>query len=67
MTPAEILALPAVCPAQETICAVFGIKPSTYFALQSAGKLPVDTFTVGRLRRVRRADLLAACGIPDAA
>lgn len=67
LTPDEIRALPAITPAQETICAVFGIGPSTYFDLLRRGKLPVETFHVGRLRKVRRADILDACGIKEAA
>jgi hypothetical protein len=62
LTPEEIRALPAVCPAQATVCAVWGISPAMFFKLLGADELPVPTFTVGRSRKVYRADILRAIG-----
>ncbi|MFJ1581751.1 hypothetical protein ACIOC1_00240 [Streptomyces sp. NPDC088197] len=58
----EIRALPAVCPAQDTVCAVWGISTATFFRLLGEDGLPVPTFTIGRSRRVYRADILRAIG-----
>jgi hypothetical protein len=58
----EIRALPAVCPAQTTVCAVWGLSPATYFRHLAEGDLPVPTFSVGRSRKVYRSDILRAIG-----
>jgi hypothetical protein len=62
LTPAEINNLPAVCPAQPTICAVWEISPATYYRLLAEDALPVPTFTVGRSRKVLRSAILRAIG-----
>lgn len=62
LTPEEIRALPAVSPAQPAICAVWGISPATYYRLLAEDALPVPTFTVGRSRKVYRAEILRAIG-----
>lgn len=62
LTPAEINDLPAVCPAQPTICAVWEISPATYFRLLAEDALPVPTFTIGRSRKVYRSAILRAIG-----
>ena len=62
LTLPQIEALPAVAPAQPTICAVWGIAPSMYFKLLAADQLPVETFTIGRNRKVLRASILRAIG-----
>lgn len=66
MTPEEIRALPAVTPAQPTVCAVWGISPATYYRLLAERRLPVPTFTVGRSRKVSRADILRALQLTEA-
>jgi hypothetical protein len=66
LTPDEIRTLPAVLPAQPTICAVWGISPATYYRLLAESDLPVPTFTVGRRRKVNRADVLRALQLADA-
>ncbi|MEC3995076.1 DNA-binding protein [Actinacidiphila sp. DG2A-62] len=66
LTPEEIRALPAVLPAERTICAVWGISPATYYRLLAEKDLPVPTFTVGRSRKVNRADVLRALQLADA-
>ncbi|MCZ4099873.1 hypothetical protein [Streptomyces sp. H39-C1] len=65
LTPAEIYSLPAMCPAQTTICDVTGIGASMYFELLAAGDLPIPTTKLGRLRFVKRADILRFCGLPE--
>lgn len=65
LTVEEIYALPAMCPAQATICNVTGIGASMYFELLAAGDLPVPTTKIGRLRFVKRADILRLCGLPE--
>ncbi|MFI0894863.1 hypothetical protein [Streptomyces sp. NPDC020983] len=62
LTPEEIRALPAVTPAESTICAVWGIKPSLYYKLLRANQLPVPTHQLGRKRLVYRSDILSALG-----
>jgi hypothetical protein len=66
MTPEDIRALPAVSPAQPTVCAVWGISPATYYRLLAERRLPVPTFTVGRSRKVSRADILRALQLAEA-
>jgi hypothetical protein len=66
MTPEEIRSLPAVSPAQPTVCAVWGISPATYYRLLAERRLPVPTYTVGRSRKVNRTDLLRALQLADA-
>lgn len=65
LAPAAIEALPAIGPAQPTICAVWGISPATYYRLLAEDALPVPTFTVGRSRKVKRAEILRAIGEND--
>lgn len=64
LTPAGIDALPAVCPAQPTICAVWDISPATYYRLLAEDNLPVPTFTIGRTRKVYRSEILRALDLP---
>lgn len=66
MTPEEIRALPAVSPAQPTVCAVWGISPATFYRLLAERRLPVPTFTVGRSRKVYRADIIRALQLAEA-
>lgn len=65
LTPDQIRTLPAVVPAQPTICAVWGISPATYYRLLAERGLPVPTFTVGRSRKVNRADIMRALHLTD--
>lgn len=65
LTVDEIYALPAMNPAQATVCAVFGISASLFYELVASGGLPVPTVKVGRLRLVRRADILRAVGLTE--
>lgn len=62
LTLPEIKALPAVNPAQQTVCGVFGISQATYYRLLASDDLPVRTFMVGASRKVLRADILRAIG-----
>lgn len=62
LAPEEIQGLPAVCPAQPTICAVWDISPAKYYRLLAEDALPVPTFTIGRSRKVYRSAVLAAIG-----
>lgn len=65
LTPSQIEALPAVSPAQPTICAIFDISPATYYRLLAEDALPVPTFTVGRSRRVLRTEIMRAVGLTE--
>lgn len=65
MTPAELLALPAVVDVR-TAGRAYGLGRELSYELVRRGEFPVPVLHLGRLLRVRRADLLADLGItPD--
>lgn len=66
LTLPEIQALPAVNPAQRTVCAVFGISQATYYRLAASGDLPVPILKIGASHKVLRSEILRAIGEQDA-
>lgn len=66
LSPAEILALPAMPTAQQAFAAL-NIGSTTGYQLIKDGAFPIEVVPLGRALRVRRADLLAVVGLADLA
>ena len=66
LSPAEILALPAMPTAQQAFAAL-NIGTSTGYQLIKDGDFPLEVVSLGRALRVRRAELLALVGLADTA
>lgn len=64
MTPHELLSLPAVVDVR-TAGRAYGLGRCLSYELARRGEFPVPVLRLGRLLRVRRADLLADLGITD--
>jgi len=66
LSPAEILALPAMPTAQQAFAAL-NIGPTAGYQLIADGEFPIEVLRLGRAFRVRRADLLAVVGLAEQA
>lgn len=66
LSPAEILALPAMPTAQQAFDAL-NIGSTAGYQLIKDGEFPIEVLRLGRNFRVRRADLLAVVGLADPA
>lgn len=66
LSPAEILALPAMPTALQAFAAL-NLGSTTGYQLIEAGEFPIEVLRLGRNFRVRRADLLAVVGLADPA
>jgi hypothetical protein len=64
MTPAEVLALPAVVDVP-TAARVLGIGETLAYGLVRRDAFPCEVLRLGRLLRVPRSGLLEVLGIPD--
>ena len=64
MSRREVLDLPVLIPLQDAARA-WGISESSAAELRAAGRFPVEVVQVGRLYRVRRADLLKSLNLED--
>lgn len=64
LTPAEVLALPAMPTVQQAFAAL-NIGKTAGYQLVKDGEFPIDVVPLGRSLRVRRADLLAVMGLTD--
>jgi hypothetical protein len=64
LTTQQLLALPATVDVP-TAGRAYGIGERHAYELARRGEFPVPVRDLGRLKRVRRADLLADLGIPD--
>nr|WP_221378386.1 helix-turn-helix domain-containing protein [Actinoplanes polyasparticus] len=65
MTPARLRALPVAFPFDPVVPRAFGISRSAAYRALAAGELPITPLRLGRKLIVKRADLLAALGVPD--
>jgi predicted DNA-binding transcriptional regulator AlpA len=65
LTPAEVLALPAMPDLVPDAVAAIGVSRDTGYALNRRGEFPIPVITVGRSLKVRRADLLAFLGMAE--
>lgn len=65
LSPAEVLALPAMPDLVPDAVAALGVSRDTGYALAKAGDFPIPVVPVGRRLKVRRADLLAFLGIQE--
>jgi predicted site-specific integrase-resolvase len=66
LTPAEVLALPAMPDLVPDAVNALGVSRDTGYSLARAGDFPIPVVPVGRRLKVRRADLLAFLGITEA-
>ncbi|WP_333769601.1 helix-turn-helix transcriptional regulator [Streptomyces sp. IBSBF 2435] len=69
LTPAEVLALPAMADLVPDAVDALGVSRDTGYSLVRTGEFPVPVVPVGRRLKVRRADLIAFLRItedPDA-
>ncbi|MGW4388241.1 hypothetical protein [Streptomyces sp. NPDC004685] len=66
LSPAEVLALPAM-PSVKQAFAALNIGASAGYQLIQNGEFPMEVLRLGRHFRVRRADLLAVVGLADPA
>jgi hypothetical protein len=64
LSTAEVLSLPPVVDLP-TAGRAYGISGRHAYELARRGEFPVPVRDLGRLKRVRRADLLADLGIPE--
>lgn len=67
LTPAEVLALPAMPDLVPDAVAALGVSRDTGYKLARSGEFPVPVVSVGRCLKVRRVDLLHFLGIEDTA
>jgi hypothetical protein len=65
LTPAEVLALPAMPDLVPDAVAALGVSRDTGYALNRRGEFPVPVFSVGRSLKVRRADLVSFLGLAE--
>lgn len=59
LTLAEVLALPALVPLWPTVGRALGIGETTTYQLAKDDELPFEVIRLGRIRKVRTADLAA--------
>ncbi|MDT0270281.1 DNA-binding protein [Streptomyces sp. DSM 44915] len=67
MTPAEILALPAVVPVWPTVGRIYGLGRTTTYELARADELPIPVRRVGVAMRARLVDIVADLGLEGGA
>lgn len=65
LTPADILALPAVVPVWPTVGRIYGLSRNSAYALARDDDLPVPVFRAGRQLRARRIDIVRQLGLDD--
>jgi hypothetical protein len=65
LSPAEVLALPAMPDLVPDAVAALGVSRDTGYSLAKTGDFPIPVVPVGRRLKVRRADLLAFLGIEE--
>lgn len=65
LTPAEVLALPAMPDLVPDAVAALGVSRDTGYSLAKAGEFPIPVVPVGRRLKVRRKDLLVFLGITE--
>lgn len=62
LTPEQVLALPAM-PAVKDAFAAMNISEGNGYGLIRQGDFPIEVLTFGRIKRVRKADLVAFLGL----
>lgn len=65
LSPAEVLALPAMPDLVPDAVAALGVSRDTGYSLAKTGDFPIPVVPVGRRLKVRRSDLLAFLGIQE--
>lgn len=66
LTPAQVLALPAMPTAQQAFAAI-NVSEELGYELIKAGDFPVEVVRFGRVIRVRKADLLSFLHVTEPA
>jgi hypothetical protein len=65
LSPAEVLALPAMPDLVPDAVAALGVSRDTGYSLHRAGQFPIEVVPVGRRLKVRRSDLLVFLGMTE--